>query len=450
MSKQYRSYQPNQCYLLPPSLDEWLPQDHLARFVNEVVDELDLRPIYASYEEEMRGYPPYHPAMMVKVLVYAYAIGVYSSRKIERRIQEDIAFRYLAAGNFPDFRTINAFRKRHLKEFQGLFKQVLQLCRKAGLVKLGTIAVDGTKMKANASIHKAMSYGRMKKEEARLQAEVDELMRQVEQVNTREDKRFGDCRGDELPKELAFRETRLAKIREAKQALEAEAKARAEAEAKAKEGTDSNDHTDPPTGEPPISVDEKAQRNFTDPDSRVQKAAKTFIQGYNVQVAVDAETQVIVGTVVRTSSADVDAFSAVLDQVEELVGTPDRVVADAGYYSQKNVDEARRRHIAPFIPPNKIKHSEWCRAKAKGPSPKAPRERMARFLRTKRGREIYRLRQESVEPVFGQIKEARGFRHFSLRGHTSVTAEFALVAVVHNLLKLYRQQVGTLKVAAKA
>lgn len=200
--------------------------------------------------------------MMVKVLVYAYAIGVYSSRKIERRIQEDIAFRYLAAGNFPDFRTINAFRKRHLKEFQGLFKQVLQLCRKAGLVKLGTIAVDGTKMKANASIHKAMSYGRMKKEEARLQAEVDELMRQVEQVNTREDKRFGDCRGDELPKELAFRETRLAKIREAKQALEAEAKARAEAEAKAKEGTDSNDHTDPPTGEPPISVDEKAQRNF--------------------------------------------------------------------------------------------------------------------------------------------------------------------------------------------
>lgn len=438
MSKQYRTYQPNQCYLLPPSLDEWLPQDHLARFVNEVVDELDLSAIFASYEQELKGYPPYHPGMMMRVLLYAYAVGVYSSRKIERRIHEDIAFRYLAAGNFPDFRTINTFRKRHLTEFRDLFVQVLQLCQQTGLVKLGTIAVDGTKLKANASIHKAMSYGRMKKEEARLQAEIDELLRQVEQVNAREDKRFGDRRGDELPEELAIREKRLAKIREAKQALEAEAKARAEAEAKKKSPDGPDDNSDPPAGTTP-AVDDKAQRNFTDPDSRVQKDAKTFIQGFNAQVAVDAETQVILGALLRTSSADVDALPSVLDEVMQLAGNPDRVVADAGYYSQNNLDEAKRRHIVPFIPPNKIKHSEWCKP-VQGPVPKTQRERMARFLRTKRGRAIYRLRQISVEPVFGQIKEARGFRRFSLRGYGPATAEFMLVAAVHNLLKIFRHK----------
>lgn len=435
MRKRYRPYQPDQCYLLPPSLDEWLPQNHLARFVNDVVDELDLSAICDVYEKELRGYPPYHPAMMTKVLVYAYSIGVYSSRKIERRIQEDIAFRYLTAGNFPDFRTINTFRKRHLKEFTSLFVQVLKLCREAGLVKLGTIAVDGTKVKANASLHKAMSYGRMKKEEARLQTEIGQLLRRVEEVDSREDRRFGNRRGDELPEELAFRERRLAKIREAKQALELEAQARAETKAKGDAHDDEDDHSDPPN--PPVVVDDKAQRNFTDPDSRVQKASKTFIQGYNAQVAVDAETQVIVGTFVRNSSADVDAFPAILDQVETLVGTPRRVVADAGYYSQRNVDAARRRHIAPFIPPNKIKHSEWRQPAPKGPLPRKPREHMARFLRTKRGREIYKLRQQSVEPVFGQIKEARGFRRFSLRGMDSVSAEWTLVATVHNLLKLF-------------
>jgi len=432
MSKQYRTYQPNQCYLLPPSLDEWLPQDHLARFVNEIVDELDLSAIFASYEKELKGYPPYHPGMMLRVLLYAYAVGVYSSRKIERRIHEDIAFRYLAAGNFPDFRTINTFRKRHLKEFRDLFVQVLQLCREAGLVKLGTIAVDGTKIKANASIHKAMSYERMKKEETRLQAEIDELLRQVEQVNNREDKRFGDRRGDELPEELAIREKRLAKIREAKQRLEAEAKN--------KKPDDPNDQL-PSGGSTPV-VDDKAQRNFTDPDSRLQKDGKTFIQGFNAQVAVDAETQVILGALIRTSSADVDALPALLDEVIQLHGTPHRVVADAGYYSENNVIEAKRRHIAPFIPPNKVKHGDWRKPAPKGRLPKTLRERMARFLRTKHGRGIYRLRQISVEPVFGQIKEARGFRRFSLRGHSSVTAEFMLVASVHNLLKLFRHQAG--------
>jgi transposase len=207
MRKRYWPYQPNQCYLLPPSLDEWLPQNHLARFVNDVVDELDLGAICDVYEKELRGYPLYHPGMMTKVLVYAYSIGVYSSRKIERRIQEDIAFRCLTAGNFPDLRTINAFRKRHLKEFTSLFVQVLKLCRDAGLVKLGTIAVDGTKLKGNASLHRAMSYGRMRKEEARLQTEIGQLLRRVEEVDSREDRPFGNRRGRTPRRACLSRET---------------------------------------------------------------------------------------------------------------------------------------------------------------------------------------------------------------------------------------------------
>jgi len=226
MSKRYRPYQPNQCYLLPQSPDEWLPEDHLARFVSDIVDALDLSGIYAFYEKELRGYPPYNPCMMVKVLIYAYSTGVYSSRKIERCISESIAFRYLAAGNFPDFRTINSFRKRHLAEFEKLFMEVIGLCQEAGLVKLGTIAIDGTKIKANASKHKAMSYGRMKKEEARLEAEVERLMAQAEKTDQEEDERHGDRRGDELPDELSTTKKRLAKIQEAKAALEAKAQAR--------------------------------------------------------------------------------------------------------------------------------------------------------------------------------------------------------------------------------
>lgn len=222
--KRYRPYQPQQSFLLPPSIDEWLPEDHLVRFVGDIVDELDLTPIYAEYERESRGYPPYEPSMMVKILVYAYAVGVYSSRKIEKRLYEDVAFRYLAAGNFPDFRTINTFRKRHLNDFQRLFLEVLMLCQQAGLVKLGTVAIDGTKMKANASKHKAMSYGRMKQEEARLLGEIKQLTDKAEKTDRLEDRRYGDQRGDELPEELRFREKRLAKIREAKRALEAEAR----------------------------------------------------------------------------------------------------------------------------------------------------------------------------------------------------------------------------------
>jgi transposase len=423
-------------------LDDWLPEDHLARFISDIVDELDLSSIYAYYERESRGYPPYEPSMMFKILMYAYATGVYSSRKIERRIYEDIAFRYLAAGNFPDFRTISTFRKRHLQDFERLFLQVLQLCRRAGLVKLGTIAIDGTKIKANASRHKAMSYGRMKQEEVRLDAEIKQLLAKAEKADDDENRRYGDHRGDEPPEELRFRQKRLEKIREAMKALEEEAKKHASPKRDDhKKDDDDSDGDASSAADDSVPVDDKAQRNFTDPDSRIMKGPgkQQFIQGYNVQISVDAETQVILATDVTQSSSDTKSFSPMLDAVEANVGRPQRVTADAGYYSAQNVLEARRRKVAPFIPPQKVKHSEWREDCPRGPLPDNAtlRQRMARFIRTKRGKAVYKQRQTSVEPVFGQIKGVRGFRSFSLRGLSQVKGEWNLVALVHNALKLF-------------
>ena len=284
MSKTFRPYEPDQTFLMPASLQDWLPREHLAYFISDVVEHLDLWAIVGRYAGEERGYPPYHPRMMVKVLLYAYCVGVPSSRKIARRLQEDIAFRVLAANNTPDFRTVSDFRKGHLKALAGLFVQVLKLCQKAGLVKLGHVALDGTKIRANASKHKAMSYKRMKEEEARLEGEVMELLQRAQAVDAEEDHRYGkDKEGEELPKELTFRESRLKRIREARAALEAEARAEGEEEVrKGKKGS----------GVPK----DKAQRNSTDPDSRIMPApgAKHFLQAYNGQAAVDSAHQVIV------------------------------------------------------------------------------------------------------------------------------------------------------------
>ena len=293
MSKTYLPYDPDQQLLLPAALQEWLPPDHLAYFISDVVDQLDLSAITARYERETRGGPPYHPRMMVKVLLYGYCIGVASSRRIAQRLHEDTAFRVLAANNTPDFRTISDFRKDNLVELSSLFLQVLALCRRAGLVKLGHVALDGTKVRANASKHKAMSYGRMKEQEARLAAEVADLLRQAEEADDEEDHRYGkDKRGDELPAELAFREGRLRKIREAKAALEAEAEAGAEAEA---EGGNN-------TGVP----GDKAQRNFTDPDSRIMPSlgGRDFQQAYNCQAVVDNAHQVIVAARATNQPSD--------------------------------------------------------------------------------------------------------------------------------------------------
>ena len=294
MSKTYLPYEPDQQLLLPAALQEWLPDDHLAYFISDVVDQLDMSEVTARYEQERHGGPPYHPRMMVKVLLYGYCVGVASSRRIAQRLHEDIAFRVLAANNTPDFRTISDFRKDNVDALAGLFVQVLALCQQAGLVKLGHVALDGTKVKANASKHKAMSYQRMKKKAAQLAAEVAELLRQAQAADDEEDRRYGkDKRGDELPEELAFREGRLEKIREAMGALEAEAQAAAEqAEAEGRKH--------------PGVPDDKAQRNFTDSESRIIPApgGKDFLQAYNCQAVVDSAHQVIVAARATNQTSD--------------------------------------------------------------------------------------------------------------------------------------------------
>jgi transposase len=289
MAKTYRPYVPEQDLLLPPSLRDWLPEDHLAFFVSDLVDQLDLAAIMAVYEDEERGYPPYHPVMLTKVLVYAYCVGVFSSRRIQRRLVEDVAFRLLAAGNEPDFRTIADFRKLHLATLKGFFEQVLCLARELGAPRVGRVALDGSKIKANASKHKAMSYDRMRDKQQQLREEVSQLLAQAEAADAADDAEYGtERRGDELPAELQRRESRLKRIREAKRALEGRAKEAAAAK-----------------GEPPESAkpDPKAQYNFTDPESRIMKGPDGFVQAYNVQVAVD-DLQLIVGQAVTQETND--------------------------------------------------------------------------------------------------------------------------------------------------
>ncbi|MHB8926881.1 MAG: IS1182 family transposase [Bacillota bacterium] len=448
MNKTFRSYSPNQVLLLPPALQDWLPKDHLIYTLSDIVDTLDLSSVLSHYEQELRGYPPYHPVMMTKVLIYAYSQGVYSSRKIEKRLHEDVAFRVLAAGNTPDFKAISEFRRRHLSAFKDLFVKVLQLCRQAGMVKLGHVAIDGTKIKANASKHKAMSYGRMQSEEARLKAEIEDLMHKAEKVDRREDEEYGaDRRGDELPQELVFRETRLKKTQEAKAALEAEAKAKAQAALEP-------DPDDPPRGRGKKKRKGKAQeeprerdqRNFTDPDSRIMRAGKTFVQGYNGQAVVDTKSQVIVAAEATNQGTDAPQLPGMVEQMLENTGaTAKEASADAGYFSQANVDVLEQKGIEAFIPPDKLPRRRQREPAPKGRIPRrlSPADRMRRKLRTKRGAARYQLRQESVEPVFGQIKEARGFRRFSLRGLEKVRAEWQLICLTHNVLKLAAQWRGT-------
>ena len=435
MSKTFRPYDPDQQLLLPAALQEWLPPDHLAYFISDVVDQLDLSAITARYQGEERGGPPYDPRMMVKVLLYGYCTGVSSSRRIAQRLHEDIAFRVLAANNTPDFRTISDFRKDHLKALADLFHQVLELCQKAGLVKLGHVALDSTKVKANASKHKAMSYGRMKEKDDQLEAEVDDLLRRAQEVDEEEDRRYGrDKRGDELPEELAFREGRLRKIREAKAALEAEAKA--EAEQAESEG---RNHPGVP--------DDKAQRNFTDPDSRIMPVpgGRDFQQSYNCQAVVDSECQVIVAA--RATNVPSDKQQAVPMVEETTLNTgevPKELSADAGYYSARAVEELCALGVDPFIAPERTRHGTRPEPAPRGRIPKglSARDRMRRKLRTKRGRERYALRMETVEPVFGQIKQGRGFRQFLLRGLEKVNREWHLICTGHNLLKMFRYGAG--------
>jgi transposase len=426
MAKTYRPYVPEQDLLLPPSLRDWLPEDHLAFFVSDLVDHLDLSAITAVYEDEERGYPPYHPVMLTKVLVYAYCVGVFSSRRIQRRLVEDVAFRVLAAGNAPDFRTIADFRKMHLPALKGFFEQVLGVARDLGTLRVGRVAIDGSKIKANASKHKAMSYDRMKDKRQQLRAEVQALLDQAEAADAADDVEYGaDRRGDELPAELQRRESRLKRIREATRAL----KARAQEEAAAK-------------GEPTNTAkpDPKAQYNFTDPESRIMKGPDGFVQAYNAQVAVD-ERQLIVGQSVTQETNDKQQLLPMITTIAYQSGfTPPQVLADAGYCSDANLTAIADTPIDAYISTRKQKHGERPGPCPRGPLPKTATiiDRMARKLHRKIGAAVYARRKAIVEPVIGQIKHARGFRQFLLRGFEKVQAEWSLVCTTHNVLKLYR------------
>ena len=407
MGKRFRTDHLDQALLLPPSLHDWLPEGHLARFIAGVIEELDLGLIYRSYEGDGRGLAAYQPAMMVRLLLYGYCLGVVSSRKMERATHEDVAFRYLSADTHPDHDTIAAFRKRHLEALAGLFVQALRLCQKAGLAKLGHVAIDGTKIKANASKHKAMSYERMNETEQRLEPEVEELLRRAAAVD------------------------------------EAEAKIAERREQEARTGKKAGGH-DPKVPDPEQAKPEaKAQRNFTDPDSRimVDGANKgSFIQAYNAQAAVDSQAQVVVAAEITREANDSQQLVPMIEQAQANAGRkPEAVSADAGYWSEDNVRDERVAGVDLYIATGRQKHGEKVES-AHGPPPEdaSVQQAMQHKLRTEAGHSIYKMRKAIVEPVFGQTKERRGFRRFSFRGVGSVRLEWKLICLTGNILKLFR------------
>lgn len=484
MSKTFRPYLIDQAFLLPPDVRDWLPAEHLALFVSDVVDSLDLSAIFAFYEKgDGRGMPPYHPAMMVKLLVYGYCTGKTSSRKIEQATYDDVPYRVLAANQHPDHDSIAHFRKLHLTALADLFKQVLRMAEELGLIKLGNVALDGTKIKANASKHKAMSYQRMLETEVRLQKEVDALIAGAEQADAAEDARYGKGkRGDELPAELSRRTSRLAKIAKAKAALEQQARELAELDAQAarqriaerkqqeaETGKKAGGH-DPQVHDPKdAKPDAKAQRNFTDPESRIMLdgATKGFDQCYNAQAAVDGAHQIIVAASVTQHVNDKrELVPMMADVVENMGRLPENTLADSGYFSEANVTHPDLAKTNLLVPPHQKRRVEQggvplaaAEANASAPEavadgqnaapspeplPSAPgkmlsvQDRMRQKLTDPEGKTAYALRKTIVEPVFGQIKQARGFRRFSFRGLANVTAEWLLVCATHNLLKIFR------------
>jgi len=430
MAQIFHPYAPEQSLLLPPSLRDWLPDDHLAHFVSDTVDELDLSAFMHKYEqrEDGRGHLAYHPALMLKVLIYAYSVGIFSSRRIAGAIEDQVALRYLTAGNFPSHRTIARFRLEHLDRFQALFVEVVRIAQASGMVKLGTLAVDGTKVKANASKHKAMSYGRMRAEEKKLRDEIRRITDLARRVDEAEDLEFGpDFRGDELPQELRRREDRLRVIREAKKRLE-----QAQAEEDERSGRGKSGRGPKPKRKSGVPPDKK-QTNFTDPESGIMKASNgAFEQSYNGQIAVDSAEQIIVAANVTGCAADSGELLNMIDEAEANLGARSkRVLADAGYKSESNFIELEERGVEALVAlgrgesvPNQVSED------------KPGTRRMARKLRTKRGRERYGQRKHLVEPVFGWIKQVLGFRSFLLRGLRKVQGEWSLVCLAMNLRRM--------------
>ena len=448
-AKTFRRYDQAQCFLLPPSLDDWLAEDDEARFVSEVVEDLlDLSAIYASYESAS-GAPPYDPRMMLKLLLYGCATGVTSSREMERRCKRDVAFRWLAANEAPDYRSISRFRRRHLEALRPLFLQVLRLCARAGLVKLGRVALDGTKLTANASRHKAMSYDRIVPMLEELQAEVDAMLAEAEATDEAEDAAYGaDRRGDEVAPELARRESRLQKLRQAKEAIEQEAKEKAEAAARKRAEA---------AGKPEAEVDRagaeaaerakpkpSAQRNFTDPEARMMKTNHGFDYTYNAQAVVDEEHQVVLAADVTDQAGDVDQLVPMIEKTEEnltqagVSGAPKTVLADAGCCSEDNLAAVEDLGPDVLAAPGRERHGEKFQKSPRGPIPKdaTRRERMARRLRTKKGRADYARRKAIVEPAFGQMNIRQHAGALRLRGRAGAQGEWTLHVICHNLRKL--------------
>ena len=441
MSKHFRPWKIDETHLLPASVHDYVPAEHLSRFIVALVREsLDLSGLVGSYTSGL-GQPPFDPWMMTALLLTGYASGLYSSRRIAKACVERADFMMIVAGDPPDFRTISDFRKRHLQALALMFVQVLKLAEKAGLVKLGHVALDGTKIKANASKHKAMSYDRMKKREAELQAEVDGWLAAAQAADAEEDKLYGDKRGDEMPDWVANKQKRIEKIRAAKLELEVEAKVAAEEETRRleeaehkrlAEGRKKNGRT---PAAPKTEPDGKAQRNFTDPDSRVLLTKDGYIQGYNAQAAVDAEAQIIVAHELTASMSDHGQLIPLVDAIEANLGRhPRQASADTGYLSEANLAALDQRKVEPYIATGRAKHPAERKRNIGGALTNAMQEK----LKQEGWQSPYRLRKQTVEPVFGQIKQARGFRQFLLRGIDKVRAEWAMVCTAHNLAKLGR------------
>ncbi len=444
MTKTYRDWSTDQAYLFPPSPHDWLPEGDLVYFLLDTVATLDLAPIFAHYERELRGQPPFHPRMMVALLLYCYATGTRSSRRIMRRCHVDVACRVIVGEDIPDFRTISDFRKVHLARLETLFVEVLKLCALAGLARVGTIALDGTKVKANASRHKAMSYDRMKTEEARLKQEIAKLLADAGATDDAEDLQHGpDRHGDELPDELARRQSRLAKIQGARKLLEERARIEAAEEAARRQAEGKSPPKVPPAEAVPGPKD---QINFTDPESRIMRASnKGWDQCGNAQ-AVANEHQIILAADVTDQANDVRQVVPMVDQTRanlDAAGVKDAIKAalgDAGYYSETNATDLEKRGIEAYLATERLKHHEKVASAPRGriPNGLTAKQRMARKLRTKVGREMYAKRKGMIEPIFGQLKQVLGFRQFSMRGLSSMRGEWRLMATVHNLLKLWR------------
>lgn len=421
MQKTYRNYDPDQAFLLPPNPREWLPPDHVVFFIEDVVDQLDLSAFYDAHEQELRGQPPYEPRLMVKLHFYAYTQGVFSSRELEKDTYEDIPFRVLAAGNHPDHSTHSRFRKTHLQNLAALFTQMLQLCVANGLVDGRHVSVDGTKIRANASRHKAMSYDRMVKDEARLRKEIEEHLKKAAEVDEDEDARETP-KPNRMPPELARKEERLKRIQEGLKLL------------RERKRTEAGQEVEP---EP------KEQVNFTDPDSRIMPMSsnkKAFEQAYNAQLAVDSKAQVIVAHDVVNTPVDVRQLPSMMDRVEQHLGKPPtKASADAGYFSEANLLDLTERGVDAYIPPDRQKHGVEVPPAPRGRIPKdlGVKDRMRRKLRTQKGRKEYAHRKVVVEPVFGLVKRVLGFRRFNLRGQQHAKDEWAFVAAVYNAMRMY-------------